>query len=600
MKLMKNYKKIYYLLAYDEQKKAGWLLIMILIMSIIDMLGVASIMPFMAVLTNTSLVETNIILNKMFLASSKIGVKTNEEFVFAFGILVFVFLVFSLNFKALVIYSQLRFIQMREYSISKRLVETYLHQPYSWFLNRNSAELGKSILSETGLIISLAISPLINLITQLSVSIALIILLLLIDLKLTLIISSIICGSYILIFIFYRKFLSKIGDELLYSNKLRFKFISEAFGSIKEVKLRGLEKIFVKRFSDPANVYAKNLAKSNIIGQLPRYFIETIAFGGMMMLVLYIISTKGTFASAIPIIAVYAFAGYRLIPSIQQIFQASTSLKFSNASVENLYNDLNNLKKLDLNIDQNISSLKNSIILKNINYQYPNTSRKVLKDINIVIPAYKSIGLVGNTGCGKTTIVDIIIGLLEPQKGTLEIDDKLITKSNLKAWQRFVGYVPQQIYLSDNSIAENIAFGVDLKNINQSIVEKVSKVANLNEFVINELPDKYQTIIGEHGVRLSGGQRQRIGIARALYHEPKVLILDEATSALDNKTEHMVMETLDKIKDDITIIKIAHRLNSVKKCDIIFYLENGQVKAKGSYDELIKINHNFRLLANKY
>ena len=203
----------------------------------------------------------------------------------------------------------------------------------------------------------------------------------------------------------------------------------------------------------------------------------------------------------------------------------------------------------------------------------------------------------GATGSGKTTTVDIILSLLEPQKGTLEVDDQVITQHNSRAWQRSIGYVPQQIYLSDNTISANIAFGVDPKNINQEIVEKVSKIANLHEFVTNELPKNYQTTIGERGVRLSGGQRQRIGIARALYHNPKVLILDEATSALDNLTEKAVMDAIDNLSKNITIILIAHRLSTVKKCDRIYLLDKGELKNEGSFEELIKANDNFRLAA---
>ena len=243
-------------------------------------------------------------------------------------------------------------------------------------------------------------------------------------------------------------------------------------------------------------------------------------------------------------------------------------------------------------------SLNESITLKNIHYNYPNTSRTALKDISLSVPAKSSIGLVGATGSGKTTTVDIILGLLEAQKGTLEIDDKIITKQNTRSWQRCIGYVPQYIYLSDNTVAANIAFGVDRKNIVQSKVEQASKIANLHGFIVDELPEQYETTIGERGVRLSGGQRQRIGIARALYHNPKVLILDEATSALDNQTEKVVMDAVNNLNKDITTIIIAHRLSTVKKCDQIYLLKNGQLENQGTFEELIKVNKNFRANAN--
>jgi ABC-type multidrug transport system fused ATPase/permease subunit len=238
--------------------------------------------------------------------------------------------------------------------------------------------------------------------------------------------------------------------------------------------------------------------------------------------------------------------------------------------------------------------LNKTIALKNVYYDYPNTPRTTLNDINLIIPAKSTVGLVGATGSGKTTTVDIILGLLEPRKGTLEVDGKVITKKNSRSWLRSIGYVPQNIYLSDDTVAANIAIGVESKYINQDMVEKASKIVNLHKFVIDQLPKQYQTTIGERGVRLSGGQRQLIGIARALYHNPQVLILDEATSALDNKSEKALMDAINYLSKDITIILIAHRLNTLKNCDIIFKLDKGQLVGKGSFDELINSNKSFR------
>ena len=252
-----------------------------------------------------------------------------------------------------------------------------------------------------------------------------------------------------------------------------------------------------------------------------------------------------------------------------------------------MYDDIKNLKPVYHYRDSGKLTFNKSINLKNIQYDYPNSPSSALKDINLNIPFGSNIGLVGTTGSGKTTLVDIILGLLEPQKGTLEIDDKIISKENLRSWQRSIGYVPQHIYLADDTIAANIAFGVKVEDINQELIKKVSKIANLHEFVINELSRQYETTIGERGVRLSGGQRQRIGIARALYHNPKVLILDEATSALDNKTEHNVMEAINNLSKNITIILISHRLNTVKNCDVILKLEKGRLVDQVNFDELV-------------
>ena len=298
-------------------------------------------------------------------------------------------------------------------------------------------------------------------------------------------------------------------------------------------------------------------------------------------------SQKGDFNNALPVISLYVFAGYRLMPALQGVYSSVAQLTFVGPSLNKLHDDLKNIKLSNVKQDQSDLYFNSSITLNNINYSYPNASRKSLKNISLTIPAKTTVGIVGTTGSGKTTIVDIILGLLEPQNGTLEVDNMVINQKNSKTWRKCIGYVPQHIYLADDTISANIAFGVDPINIDNNSVEKVSKIANLHNFVINELPQKYQTKIGERGVRLSGGQRQRIGIARALYHNPKVLVFDEATSALDNDTEKSVIDAVNNLSKDITIIMIAHRLNTVKICDIIFKIENGELVSEGNFNQII-------------
>jgi ABC-type multidrug transport system fused ATPase/permease subunit len=580
-------KKLLLLLTPHERKHLGLLLIMIIIMAFLDMIGIASILPFMAVLANPTLIETNSILNTMFQVSNIFGVESNKQFLFALGVLVFVLLITSLAFKALTTYVQVRFVQMREYSIGKRLVEGYLHQPYSWFLSRNSAELGKDILSEVQQLISTGISPSLELIAKGAVTITIIILLIIADPKLTLIVGLSLGGSYGMIFYILRKYLNQIGKKRLINNQLRFKSVTEAFGATKEIKVGGLEQIFVNLFSNAAQNYAQTQASVRVVAQLPRFILEAIAFGGILLLILYSMNNLGSFNNALPIISLFIFAGYRLLPALQSIYSCLIQITYIGPSIDKIYNDIKNNKSFNENQDEDVLDLNKNIILKNIHYNYPNSSKTVLKDINLSIPSKSTVGLIGTTGSGKTTMVDIILGLLDPQKGFLEIDGKIITKQNLRSWQRSIGYVPQHIYLTDDTVEANIAFGASSENIKKDLVEKAAKIASLHEFVVNELPKKYQTIIGERGIRLSGGQRQRIGIARALYHNPKVLILDEATSALDNQTEQAVMEAVNNLSNNITIIMIAHRLDTVKNCDIIFKIDKGQVVEQGDFNKII-------------
>jgi ABC-type multidrug transport system fused ATPase/permease subunit len=587
---MQTFKKLLSLLSPHEKKRASFLLIIITIAALLDMISVASILPFITVLTNPNHIETNFILSEMFLILKIFGIKTNQQFIFALGILTFILLVISLLFKAFTIYMQTRFVFFREYSIGKRLLEGYLHKRYSWFLDRHSTDLGKNILSEISTVISNGIGPIIELFAKSMVAILLLTLLIISDPKIAVTVGLILGLAYLIVFYFVRNYLNLAGKKRLINNQLRFAAINETFSAIKEIKLAGLEKTYVKLFSNSAQIYAKTQASFQVISQLPRFILEAIAFSGILLIILYIVTHTGNFNNALPTISLYIFVGYRLLPALQQIYGSFTQLAFVGPAINKLYDDYKNLKLNNENEDLPVLLFNKTITLKNIHYSYPNSSRSILKDINLTISSKTTVGLVGVTGSGKTTLVDIILGLLEPQKGTLEIDGKLITNQNIRSWQRSIGYVPQHIYLTDDTIAANIAFGVDAKNISLDIVEKVSKIANLHEFIIMELPKKYQTTIGERGVRLSGGQRQRIGIARALYHNPQLLILDEATSALDNQTEQVVIDAINNLSKDITIILIAHRLNTVKRCDIIFKLNKGQIIGKGSFDEVFGIN----------
>jgi ATP-binding cassette, subfamily B, bacterial PglK len=594
---VQSFKKILSLLSPHERKRVFFLLIMIIIMALLDMIGVAFILPFMTVLANPSLIETNSILNTMFKISNIFGVENNQQFFFFLAGFLFVLTVSSLAFKTLATYVQVQFVHMCEHSISKRLVEGYLHQPYSWFLSRNSADLGKNILSEVTQVVGNGLKPLMELIAKSMVVISLIILLLIVDLKLTLIVGGLLSVVYLLIFYFVRNYLDRNGQERLINNQLRYMAVNEGFGATKEIKVGGLEKTYINIFSKASLVFARTQTSSIVIAQLPRFILEAIAIGGVLLIMLYSISQTGTFNNALPVVSLYVYAGYRLIPALQSIYTSFTQLTFVSPSLNKLHKELINFKPLNENQDEAVLTFNKTITLKNIYYNYSDLSGPTLKDISLTIPTKSIVGIVGATGSGKTTMVDVIIGLLECQKGTLEVDGKVITKKNLRSWQRCIGYVPQHIYLSDNTLSANIAFGVEAKDINQDMVEKVAKISNLHEFVTEELPKQYQTTIGERGVRLSGGQRQRVGIARALYQNPKVLILDEATSALDNQTEKVVMNAVNNLSKDITIIIIAHRLDTIKKCDKIFLLEKGQLKNEGTFKELINNNKNFSVNA---
>lgn len=595
---MKFIKNLNGLLVSQERRQGFVLLVMTVLMALLEMIGISSIVPFVSVMAKPELLETNASYKSILTFARTFVDFTAEQALFASGIIVLTLLVISLAFKAATTYLQLHFVFMREYSIGKRLMEGYLRQPYSWFLSRNSADLGKTILSEVNQVVYHGLMPLINLVSHSAVAIALVTLLILTDPLLALTAGTTLASAYALIYWAFRGVLVDNGDDRIKANHERFTAISEAFGSPKEVKLAGLEEAYIKRFSLPAKAYAKSQVSAQLIGQLPRFALEAIAFGGMILLVLYLVSKRGDLANALPVISLYAFVGYRLMPALQNIYGAMTSLRYAGPGLDALHADMTSLQNISLDTERVVSPrFDRAIALKCAQYKYPNAPSPVIKNLSLIIPAKSIVGLVGATGSGKTTTVDLILGLLETQSGVLEVDGEAITASNVRAWQRGIGYVPQQIYLSDDTIAANIAYGLVGDGIDQEAVERAAKVANLHDFVISELPKRYQTVVGERGVRLSGGQRQRIGIARALYHNPTVLVLDEATSALDNITEQAVMDAVSNMKYEVTIIVIAHRLSTVKLCDRIFYLEKGQLRAEGTYEDLVKLSKQFRKMA---
>lgn len=592
---MNTLKKLLDLLTPREIKQATCLLGMILVMAFLDMLGVASILPFMGVLANPELVETNIFLNTAFQAVAVLGVTSADQFLFLLGVGVFLLFIFSMAFKAITTYVQIRFTLMREFSISKRMVEGYLRQPYDWFLNRHSSNLGTTVLSDVSTVINSGMLPLANLISQGAIAIGLLLLLLYVDARLALFVVATLGIAYGSIFILVSGALKVKGQESVKANKNRFYAVSEAFGAAKEVKVSGLEQVYVQRFAISAQIYAKTSAFKQIVIQIPRYALEVITFGGMLLVILYLMNKTKSFSDVLPIISLYAFAGYKLMPALQQIYGSITHLRFVGTALDSLHSDLINLPMGDQSqSDSPNIYLTQAIRLDSIIYHYPNKSQPALNGVDLTIDAHNKIGFVGPTGSGKTTAADLILGLLNPQAGALLVDGQTISARNRREWQRGIGYVPQHIYLADDTVAANIAFGVENKNIDYKSIESAAKIANLHDFVMKDLQEGYKTTVGERGIRLSGGQRQRIGIARALYHKPQVLILDEATSALDNLTEQAVMESLNNLGQDITIIIIAHRLSTVRNCDRIYLFNHGKIEANGSYDDLVQASEHFK------
>ena len=592
--------KLLSLLTPEERRRGYLLLGMVVFMAILDMIGVASILPFMSVLTNPGMVTSN---RYLALIYAYLGFSAPERFLAFLGLVVFLLLLLATAFKALTTYSLLRFSQMREYAIGRRLVAGYLRQPYDWFLNQHSADLGKTVLSEVAQVINGSVVPAMQLIAQGAVALAIVCLLISVNPEVAALMIFGLGAVYAIIYLSLRRYLTRIGMERVASNQLRFQVIQETFGGIKDVKVTGLEHVALERFDGPAQRYAQHQTTSLLAAQLPRYALEIVALGGMLLLAIFAMRIPGGISAALPLMALYGLAGFRLLPALQQIYAHLTRIRFSGPALDRLHADIAALPTTE---EQTIAShekeqplpLRTALTLEDVTYRYPNARGTALDELSMRIPVHSVVGLVGTTGSGKTTAVDIMLGLLTPQSGRILVDDNPIARTNLRSWQRAVGYVPQQVFLTDETVAGNIAFGISPTEIDQAAVERAARIANLHDFVTNQLPQGYQTRIGERGVRLSGGQRQRIGIARALYHDPEILFLDEATSALDNMTEQVVMDAVHNLGRKKTIVLIAHRLSTVRDCDTIFVLENGRLVDQGTYQGLLQESARFQAIAS--
>ena len=591
------YSKLYGLLDARERRRAILIVVLLLAVALVETFSVASVMPFIAILANPEVVQTNAYLAATY---SMLGFSSTEKFLLFVGVIFLVVLVGSLVVRGVGLWAQFRFSQNRNFSWSMRLMSFYLKKPYEWFLHQHTTKIGTAILGEVPQLISNSLFPAMQIIAHGFTAVLLLVLLVAVDPLLALAVGLGLGSTYAAVYLAARRKLEKIGLGTKLAQRERSFVIYEGFGGIKDIKVAGLESAALSRLAGPSNVVAQNNIASGMIGHLPALAMQALLFGGLMLVLLYLIATRGGFAEALPTAAVYAFAGYRLMPALQNIYGAITQIKISEALLNSVGQELGEATQ-DVThtapVDLVRSGLHREVELRNVRYAYPQALRPALESVSLRIPVFSTIGLVGSTGCGKTTTVDILLGLLHPQEGQLLVDGVALHGGNIGAWQRSVGYVSQQIFLTDTTLESNIAYGVPPQDIDHAAVERASRIANLHDFVINELPDGYQTKVGERGVRLSGGQRQRIGIARALYRDPDVLILDEATSALDSLTERAVMEAVSNLAHRKTIILIAHRLSTVKKCDRIYLLDKGTVAAAGSYDELVAQNERFKAMA---
>ena len=588
---------LFNLLTRKQRGQFYSLQILIILMAFLEIVGVASIIPFMTLVGDMAQIQNNLIIAQVYEAS---GISSETNFLFILGVGVFLMLFISAIISMYTIWRLSMFANKIGVEIADRLFTHFLKQNWLFHANGSSAQLTKKIAAETERLTNGVLVPMMQMNARIVLSVFMSLGIFIYDPKVAIIGLVVFAIAYFFLFRVVKVRLQNNGTAISNVNEQRYRLMNEGFGGIKDILLLGRENFFIKSFIKSGKILAYSQGNSQALALVPRYFMELVAFGSMISLVLYLIAThEGNLGVVLPIFSVYALAVFKLLPAFQQIYVSLATVKSNLAAYYSIQKDLEDseiLEEDNTKYKNNYLIPKKYIYLENIVFKYPTKTEIILNQLNLKISANDVVGIVGASGSGKSTLIDILLGLISPENGCLKIDDQIINKDNKRDWQNTIGFVSQSIFLSEGSIAENVAFGISPENINFDQVELALKLAHLNEF-LKTLKNGIHTKVGERGVQLSGGQRQRIGIARALYNDAKVLIFDEATSSLDGITEKMIMNAVYEFSGKKTIILIAHRLKTVQKCDEIFYLEKGKIVDTGSYDELIKKNENFRNMA---
>ena len=593
--MFQNYRLIWGVLQGAERKRFLTLIALSVLMAAFEMGGVAAIFPFLALVGDPSLIAER---GEFARLAEMTGIEDAKRFTAMIGLGVLCVLLLGMGFRALGSYAQTKFAMMRGRSIARRLLALHLHRPYDWHLGRTSVDLSQSLLSEVDLVVQQSILPAIMLLTNVVVALLIAAVLFVANPTVAATATALLAFVYGLVILILRRPLKKAGAKRVEHNQARFRHVSEIGEGIKELKASGREKEALEGFRGPAKGMAEAHTSAIVLGQLPKFALEAVIYGGFVTLVLTSYATgNAALAQLMPLFGLFGVASLKLFPALQQIFADISLLRFSHDALKRVHRQLNEDTPSRTHLADQRLRLKRDLRAEGVGYRFTGAIRPAVSDLSISIPAGSSLGIVGGTGAGKSTLLDILLGLL-PTQGRVLVDGVPLNEGKLGAWQQNIGYVPQTIFLSDDTIAANIAFGVPEQDIDPNRVRRVAQLAQIHEHIVTNLPKGYASQVGEGGALLSGGQRQRIGLARALYHDPDVLVLDEATSALDGPTEQAVMNSIRGLSGMKTVIMIAHRLPTVRACDQIIMLDKGRIVARGSYDELLETNADFGKLAS--
>jgi ATP-binding cassette, subfamily B, bacterial PglK len=594
-KKISSLQKLYTLLSLREKRQFYLILVLSLLTGFAQAVGVFSIFPFLEVALNPALIQENDTFRFFY---ELFGFTRGLHFFIFLGVIVFLALVFSNGITTLTIYAKTRFIEMRNHSISSRLLEHYLANDYQFYTSRNTSDLVKNIIQETNNLLAFMMS-IVDIIVNASILGFILITILIIEFQTSIIAAVLFGGIYVGLTLLFRRIIRQKGQLRNQANQERIRFATEGLNSFKTTKVMGVEDYYIDNYKKHSALFARANAFTAASGAIPRYIIEAIAAGGIVLFVVIEVALGRPIEALAPLVGLFGIAGYRMLPALQAVYYSNNRLNYFRPLLERIYDDVYQAKTYSASVgmqDASTIPFSTAITFQSASFKYDRADAGVLHQISLTIDKNTMVGIVGKTGSGKTTLMDIILGLLFVQEGSMKVDNMPITPQNVKAWQRQIGYVPQEIYLSDDTVRKNIAFGIRDELIDDQRIKDVIQMAALEDLV-HRLPQKEQTIVGERGVRLSGGERQRIGIARALYRQPSLLVLDEATSSLDGKTEEEVLQAIRQAAKSITIIMVAHRLNTLIDCDVIHVMNQGQLIDQGTYQELLTNNEDFQAMA---
>jgi len=591
--------KLLKILSRQDRWLAIWVLFLAIVLSAAEVAGIGSIVAYVRIVADPSLISSSQILSQ---ARETLGSSSDTDFLTYSGLGLIFVIIFRNIVGAASLFFRTYFAQTMIHRLSYRRMRHYLEQRYEAFLTLNTGELRKNLLVEVAQLTSGYLVAGIMVFSNALTVIAILAFLLWQEPMVTGLAVLSLGSIYVCIYLLIRYRSTWLGHQGRIATEQAFRTTDEAFRGIKELKLQGGENYFSNLFWMAAKRLSRIGIGKVLIAQLPRYLIETVVFVGLLAVVLSTLDSEGRSSDSIAIIALFAMAGYRLIPLLSQLFQSISQMRTSYAVAKSLVEEFSSAATAPVTTDQQppppLPFFK-EITLDQVSYHYPSEDTDVIDNISLVVEKGSSIAFVGATGAGKSTLVETIMGLLVPTNGKVLIDDVILTHENLRAWQQQVAYVPQHVHYLDDSITQNIAFAVSYDEIDTSSVIEAAKKAHIHDFIVGDLPDGYDTRLGESGVRFSGGQLQRLAIARALYRRPQLLVLDEATSSLDNVTESIVTETIRDLAGTITTVTIAHRLHTVQFSDAIHIIEGGRIVATGSYEYLVSNSESFKAMAGK-